>query len=74
MQLQEFLNAVVGDANLLEADEDADAVIDVDDVVAHFQVAEVGEKRLRGRPPALRRTAFFFEDVVFRIDLDARVG
>ena len=34
------------DVDLLQADEHADAVIDVDDEVADLQVAEVGEERL----------------------------
>ena len=44
-QLEELLLAVA-DADLLQADEHADAVIDVDDEVADLQVAQVREKRL----------------------------
>ena len=44
--------AAPSDADLLEPDEHADAVIDVDDEVADFEVAQVGEKdRRRGAMP-----------------------
>ena len=36
-------------AELLEADELADAVVDVDDEIADLQVAQVGEERLARR-------------------------
>ena len=72
-ELEKLLHAVA-DADLLEADEHADAVIDVDDEVADLQVAQVREKRLGGRAPALRRAALFFEDVGFGVDLQSGVG
>ena len=36
----------VADADLLQADEHADAVIDVDDEIADFEIAQIGEERL----------------------------
>ena len=44
--------ALGADGELLQADEPADAVVDVDDVVADLEVAEVGEERALGRRPA----------------------
>ena len=44
-ELEELLRAVA-DADLLQADEHADAVVDVDDEVADLEVAQVREKRL----------------------------
>ena len=64
----------VADADLLQADEHADAVVDVDDEVADLQVAQVRQKRLRGRSAPLGRAALFFEDVGFGVDLQAGVG
>ena len=47
-ELQELLHDVAADdADLLEADELADAVIDVDDEVADLEIAQVGEERRR---------------------------
>ena len=71
-QLEELLHAVA-DADLLQADEHADAVVDVDDEVADLEVAQVGEKRLRRRPAPLGRAALFLEDVGFGVDLQAGV-
>ena len=72
-ELEELLGAVAH-ADLLEADEHADAVIDMDDEVADLEVAQIREERLAGRPPAIRRSTLFFEDVRFREDLKAGVG
>ena len=72
-QLEELLHAVA-DADLLQADEHADAVIDVDDEVADLQIAQVGEKRLGRRAPPLGRAALFLEDVGLGVDLQAGVG
>src|SRR3954466_2748846 len=71
-QLEEFLHAVA-DPDLLQADEHADAMIDVDDEVADLQIAQVREKRLRRRPPPLRRATFFLENIRLGVDLKARV-
>ena len=64
----------VADADLLQADEHADAVIDVDDEIADLQIAQVGEKRLGRRPAPLRRAPLLLEDVGFGVDLQAGVG
>ena len=64
----------VADADLLQADERADAVIDVDDEIADLQIAQVGEERLGRRPAALRRAALLFEDIGLGVDLQAGVG
>src|SRR6187455_2849676 len=50
-ELQELLHGVVGDANLLQADEHPDAVIDVHDEVVDFEIAEIREKGLGRRAP-----------------------
>src|SRR5207302_2997913 len=60
-ELEEFLFAV-GDTDFLQADEDADAVIDMDDVIADLEVAKIGEKGFRRAAP-LRSTTLFFEDI-----------
>ena len=48
-------------------------VIHVDDQVADLEIAQVGQERLRGRPPALGDATLFFEDVGFRVDLQTGV-
>ena len=66
------LPAAVADADLLEPDECADAVVDVDDGVADFRSrrserkALVAERRCSGAPRLLQ------EDICLRIDLTAR--
>ena len=62
------------DVDALEADEHADAVVHVDDEIVDFQVAEVGEKRARGRPPPLVRLPLFLEDVGLGPELESRLG
>ena len=47
-QLEELLLAVA-DADLLQADEDADAVVDVDDEVADLEIAQIRQERLGRR-------------------------
>ncbi len=59
---------------MLQADEHPDAVIDVDDEVADFEVAKIGEKRFRRRAAPLGRAALLFEDVRLRKNLQAGVG
>ncbi len=59
--------------SLLEADEHADAVIDVDDEIADLEIAKVRKKRLGGRTFD-RRAPLFFEDIGFCVDLQAGVG
>ena len=73
MQLDEFL-LVVADADFLQANEDADAVVDVDDGIADLQIAEIRQKGFRGRPSALGRAPLLLEDVGFGVNLEARVG
>ena len=59
--------------DLFEADEHADAVIDVDDEVADLQIAQVREKSLgRGAAPFGRAT-LFLEDIGLGVDLQARI-
>ncbi len=69
MELEEFLERVP-DPDLLQADERANAVIDVNDEVADFQVPQIGEKRLRRRSAALRCAPVLFEHVGFGVDLE----
>ena len=71
-QLHELLG-FVPELDSLEPDEHADAVIDVHDQVVHFQIAEVGEERAGGRPPALMNLALLLEDVGLGPDLQRRV-
>ena len=71
-ELQKLLERVA-DADLLQADELADAVIDVHDEVAHLQVAQIREKRLGRRAAALRGAPLFLEDVGLGVDVERRV-
>ena len=71
-QLEELLHAVA-DANLLQADEHADAVVDVDDEVADLQIAKIGEKRLGRGPAAFGCAPLFLEDVRLGVDLQAGI-
>src|SRR5690606_7757458 len=65
---------LMADGDLLEADEHADAVVDVDDVIAHLEVAEVGEEGARRRLTALRADTLLVEDVRLGIEPELRVG
>ena len=72
-ELEKLLHDVaVADRDLLEADELADAVIDVNDQVADLEVAQVGEegRRQRARALAAAFAPFLFEDVGFDVDLE----
>ena len=71
-QLEKLLLAVA-DADLLQADEHADAVVHVDDEIADLEIAQIGQERLGRRAPALGRAPFFLEDVGFGVDLQAGV-
>ena len=71
-QLEELL-LVVADADLLQADEHADAVIHVNDEVADLQIAQIREERLGRRSPSFGRPAVFFEDVGLGEQLQARL-
>ena len=53
----------MADVDLLQSDENADAVVDVDDVVADLEIAEVREEGLGSRGAALVADAFLVEDV-----------
>ena len=70
-KLEELL-FVVADANLLQPDEDADAVIDMDDVVVDLEIAKIRKEGLR-RGPALRRATLLVEDIGVRVDLETGV-
>ena len=71
-KLHELLR-LEADVDALEADEEPDAVIDVDDEVAGFQIAEVREERPRRGLAPLVDLALFLEDVGFRPELELRV-
>ena len=74
-QLEELERLVRPDGHLLQADEFPDAVVDVDDEVAHLQVAQVGQERPRGRPArALTGPALFLEEIRLGVDPQARGG
>ncbi len=72
-ELEEFLHAVA-DADLLEADEHADAIVDVHDVVADLEVAQIRQEGLGRRAAALGSSALLLEDVRLGVDLEAGVG
>ena len=57
-----------------EADEAADAVVDVDDEVADLQVAEVGQERAGRRLAALVDLALLLEDVGLGPELELGLG
>ena len=72
-QLEELLRALAAaDAELLEADELADAVIHVHHEIADLEVAEVGEERLGDARAALAGVALLVEDVALDVDLQRR--
>ena len=56
---------------LLQADEPADAVIDVDDEVADLQIAEIGDEGSRRGSPSFVRPALLFEQVGLGENLQA---
>jgi hypothetical protein len=74
-QLEELVRAVA-DADLLQADELADAVVDVDDEIAHLQVAQVREEGRRGGFLARRAAPLpiVVEEIGLGVDGDAAAG
>jgi hypothetical protein len=62
------------EADLLEADEPADAVVDVDDQIANLQVPEVGEECAVRRSAAFVRPAFLFEEIALGENAQVGVG
>ncbi len=74
-QLEELVRRVA-DADLLQADELADAVVDVDDEIADLEIAEIREERRRQRALARRAAAVtvLFEDVGFGVEREGGVG
>ena len=71
-ELHELL-VVEADRDPFQADEQADAVVDVDDEVAGLQIAEVREERPGGRAAALVDLALFLEDVGLGPELQLRL-
>ena len=69
-QLEKFL-FVVADADLLQADEDADPVLHVHDEIADLEIAQVGEERLGDGSPLVGRAAVFVENIGFGEELEA---
>src|SRR6266511_382469 len=76
-QLEELLNEIaMSDGDLLQARKLSDAVVDVNDEVAGFQVAKVRQER-RGKRSLSSSgcsKAFFLEDIRFGVELKCRVG
>ncbi len=72
-ELHELLR-LEADVDPLQADEHADAVVDVDDEIAGLEIAEVREKRARRGAPALVDLALLLEDVGLRPELQRRFG
>ena len=62
------------DRNALQAPEEADAVVAVDDRVAELQVAQVGEERLGGPAARDRRAPLLAEDLALGVDREARLA
>jgi len=74
-ELDELLHDVAaGDGDLLESDELADAVIDVDDQIVDLEIAEVGEEGggCRSFLARARLATFFVEDVGLGVDKECR--
>ena len=67
-ELHEFLVLADVQTDLLQSNECADAVIDMDDRIANLQIAQVGQERSRLCPPPLGAVTFLFEDVGLGID------
>ena len=72
-ELHELLRRLA-DVDALEADEHADAVIDVDDQVIDFQIAEVGKEGACRGASALVSLALFLEDIRLGPELERRLG
>ena len=74
-QLEKLLRRLTraGHAELLEADELPDAMVDMDDEIAHLEVAKIREKRSGETVPLVARAAFLFEDVRLGVHLKARL-
>ena len=72
-QLEKLLHRVA-DADLLQPDKHADAVVDVHDEVGDFEIAKIGQKCLGGGATAFGSTTFFLEDISFGEELERRVG
>ena len=74
-KLEKLLRRLAGapNAELLQTDELADAMVDVDDEIAHLEVAKVREKRLGEALPLVGRTTLLFEDIGLGIDLKRRL-
>ena len=80
-KLQELLRAAARSGNraadrpeLFQADEFADAVVDVDDQIADLEVAQIGQEGLGEIAPLLGRTALLLEHVGLGVDLQRTVG
>ncbi len=71
-ELHELLR-ISSDVDALEADEQPDAVIDVDDEVAGLQIAEIGKERAGGGLAAFVDLALFLEDVGLGPELKLRI-
>ena len=59
---------------LLQADELADAVVDVDNKVADLEVPKVRQKGARRRTASLGRAPLFLEQIAFREDAEIRIA
>src|SRR4051812_33187249 len=80
-QLEKFLRVRLRAAmrptrrpQLPQGDELSDAVIDVNDKVAHLQVSKIGQERLREVAPLFGAAALLLEDIGFDEDLQLRVS
>ena len=72
LELEELLDDVAtGNGDLLESDELANAVVNVDDQVLDLEIAQVRQERRGQRTLAAAASlaALLFEDVGFDIDL-----
>src|SRR5262245_564482 len=80
-QLEKFLQTSTRSAarlrargELLQSDELANPMIDMDHEVANFEIAQVRKKRLREAASLLRGRTFLFENIGLGVDLKRRVA
>ena len=69
-ELHKLVKAII-DGDPREADELPDAVVDMDDVITHLEIAQVREEGTRDRSPLVDDPRFLVEQVGLGVDLEA---